>query len=167
MLTDCKTGAEVFANYRAVRARMNALKAYEPAVPPVVIPIRQAGPVTMPVHVVNRKAELLSILERGPQSQPKYPLIRSIIHLVADAYGLEIKELLSQSRSVKVSRPRHVAMYLAKKYTLLSYPQISRKLMRADHTTSRHGYLKILEERKTDSLLDAQLAAIEVKLGVA
>ena len=47
--------------------------------------------------------------------------------------------MLSQRRSRPLARPRQIAMYLAKKLTTRSLPEIGRKFANRDHTTVIHA----------------------------
>ena len=51
----------------------------------------------------------------------------------------EVEEMLSQRRSRPLARPRQIAMYLAKKLTTRSLPEIGRKFANRDHTTVIHA----------------------------
>jgi chromosomal replication initiation ATPase DnaA len=57
---------------------------------------------------------------------------------VADKYGLSQGDIESKSRKREVVRPRQVAMYIARRLTDQSYPQIARRFGR-DHSTILHG----------------------------
>ena len=50
-----------------------------------------------------------------------------------------LQEMLSQRRSRPLARPRQIAMYLAKKLTTRSLPEIGRKFANRDHTTVIHA----------------------------
>jgi len=54
-------------------------------------------------------------------------------------FGLSDEELLSPSRTARVSWPRHVAMYLARELTDASLPSIGREFGGRDHTTVLHA----------------------------
>ena len=53
--------------------------------------------------------------------------------------------MLSQRRSRPLARPRQIAMYLAKKLTTRSLPEIGRKFANRDHTTVIHA-VKTIEK---------------------
>ena len=56
--------------------------------------------------------------------------------------------MLSQRRSRPLARPRQVAMYLSKKMTTRSLPEIGRRFANRDHTTVIHAVKTI--SRLTD-----------------
>jgi len=64
---------------------------------------------------------------------------------VAEHYTLRLQDMHSARRSRNVARPRQVAMYLCKKLTPRSLPEIGRKFGGRDHTTVMHAVRKIEE----------------------
>ena len=77
--------------------------------------------------------------------------VESIQNIVAVYFNLNIQEMLSPRRSRSLARPRQIAMYLAKKYTTNSLPDIGRKFSNRDHTTVIHAVKKIDELVKNDN----------------
>ena len=77
--------------------------------------------------------------------------VESIQNIVAVYFNLNIQEMLSPRRSRSLARPRQIAMYLAKKYTTNSLPDIGRKFSNRDHTTVIHAVKKINELIKNDN----------------
>lgn len=62
---------------------------------------------------------------------------------VASHYNIKVSDMHSARRSVAIARPRQVAMYLAKKLTSKSLPEIGRKFGGKDHTTVMHAVKRI------------------------
>ncbi len=77
--------------------------------------------------------------------------IDEIIRKVADHYNLRLNDILSPRRARSVARPRQIAMFLAKRLTSKSLPEIGRSFGGRDHTTVIHGVKKIEELRAVDS----------------
>jgi len=71
------------------------------------------------------------------------PPIKKIKRTVSTYYGVSIIEIDSPRRHASIVLPRQVAMYLAKKLTGLSYPQIGRQLGGRDHSTVISGVRRI------------------------
>jgi chromosomal replication initiator protein len=65
---------------------------------------------------------------------PRRLSARRICNAVARLFGLTFKALRSRCRDVKHCEARHLACYLVRKLTGMSYPQIGRALRR-DHST--------------------------------
>lgn len=75
------------------------------------------------------------------------PLIQQI---VAEHYSLRPADLKAKDNSRRISGPRQVAMYLSKKLTGQSLPQIGREFGGKHHTTVLHAVRKIERLRKED-----------------
>jgi chromosomal replication initiator protein len=85
--------------------------------------------------------------------------IDEIQRKVAEHYTLRLDDMFSARRSRNVARPRQVAMYLCKKLTPRSLPEIGRKFGGRDHTTVMHAV------RKVEELVGGDIAfADEVKI---
>ena len=90
--------------------------------------------------------------------------VESIQNIVAVYFNLNIQEMLSPRRSRSLARPRQIAMYLAKKYTTNSLPDIGRKFSNRDHTTVIHAVKKINELVKNDNEIKHSITEIKKKL---
>jgi len=86
--------------------------------------------------------------------------VESIQNIVAVYFNLNIQEMLSPRRSRSLARPRQIAMYLAKKYTTNSLPDIGRKFSNRDHTTVIHAVKKIDELIKNDNEIKHSITEI-------
>jgi len=65
---------------------------------------------------------------------------------VAEEYGLSLHDLKTKRRNKNIVFPRQIAMYLSRKLTELSLPEIGDFFGGKDHTTVLHSYNKIKEE---------------------
>ena len=90
--------------------------------------------------------------------------VESIQNIVAVYFNLNIQEMLSPRRSRSLARPRQIAMYLAKKYTTNSLPDIGRKFSNRDHTTVIHAVKKIEELFKNDNEIKHSITEIKKRL---
>ena len=77
--------------------------------------------------------------------------IDEIIRKVTDHFGVNLTDMLSARRTRSIARPRQVAMYLSKKLTSKSLPEIGRRFGKRDHTTVIHAVKKIEELQSIDS----------------
>lgn len=75
--------------------------------------------------------------------------IDNIQKTVAAYYKIRVADLLSKRRSRSITRPRHMAMALAKELTTHSLPEIGDAFGGRDHTTVLHA------ARKTKELIDS------------
>ncbi len=73
----------------------------------------------------------------------------SIVHLVAQHYGITRDQLKGKRRTNSVALPRQIAMYLMRRQTTLSLSEIGRFFDR-DHTTVIHACDKIDRLREAD-----------------
>jgi chromosomal replication initiator protein len=69
--------------------------------------------------------------------------IEDIQRKTAEFYKLDIKDFHSPQRARRVARPRQVAMYLSRKLTTRSLPEIGRRFGGRDHTTVLHACRRI------------------------
>ena len=105
---------------------------------------------------IEQAQDILSDLLR--QSEKKLT-IDEIMKKTCEHYNLRMSDMTSARRSRSVARPRQMAMYLAKKLTPRSYPEIGRMFGGKDHTTVLYAVRKIEELMAADPQLaeDAQL----------
>jgi chromosomal replication initiator protein len=69
--------------------------------------------------------------------------IEQIQKVVAANYKLTVEQLVSRNNARPVAFPRQIAMYLCKKLTKHSYPEIGRAFGGKHHTTVIHSFEKI------------------------
>ncbi len=85
--------------------------------------------------------------------------IEDIQKRVASHFSIRTADMFSARRARQISRPRQIAMYLAKNLTASSYPEIGRQFGGRDHTTIMHAVRTIEDLMTRDSHLadDVQL----------
>ena len=76
--------------------------------------------------------------------------IENIQRTVAEYYKIKVADLLSKRRTRSVTRPRQMAMALAKELTNHSLPEIGDAFGGRDHTTVLHACKKVIELRDND-----------------
>jgi chromosomal replication initiator protein len=91
----------------------------------------------------------------------KRPAAADIIKAVARHYDLKVADIKSKSNSRQIVIPRQVAMYLCKKLTELSYPEIGKLFNDKHHSTVMYSVEKVSELRKTDPDFDRTLQKFE------
>ncbi len=77
--------------------------------------------------------------------QAKLVTIENIQRTVAEHYKIKVADLLSKRRNRSVTRPRQMAMSLAKELTTHSLPEIGDAFGGRDHTTVLHACRKVKE----------------------
>ncbi|MDN5938542.1 MAG: chromosomal replication initiator protein DnaA [Salinisphaera sp.] len=80
--------------------------------------------------------------------------IEHIQRTVAEYYHIRIHDLHAKKRSRSITRPRQIAMALAKELTRHSLPEIGAAFGGRDHTTVLHACRKINVLRDTDNHID-------------
>jgi hypothetical protein len=89
-----------------------------------------------------------------------YPSIRDIQKAVCKHYDVTLIDMLSRRRTADIVKPRQLAMYLCKKLTLHSLPQIGRRFGGKDHTTVLHSVQKMERLCLQDSALAHDIAIL-------
>ena len=72
--------------------------------------------------------------------------------------------MISGRRFRNAGRARQIVMYLAAEMTTATLKQIGDKLGDRDHTTVRHGIMRIDQLRRSDPTIAADLNAIRERL---
>jgi Bacterial dnaA protein helix-turn-helix len=108
--------------------------------------------------------DILHVASCGPPPQPTLiPLTpaQKIIRIVAEYFGTTRSEILSARRDAKAVMPRHMAMYLIKKFTMMSLPEIGRRFNHRDHSSVLHAVKKFDRLREQDAQIDGELRNLE------
>ena len=87
-----------------------------------------------------------------------------IIELVAKEWQTTVDALLGRDRSQKIAQPRQVAMYLLRKETDASLPQIGEVLGGRDHTTVMYAIEKIAGDIETKADLRKRVVSVKQQL---
>jgi chromosomal replication initiator protein len=91
---------------------------------------------------------------------PKNMSIDTIQRVVADHFKIRVADLKSKKRNRSLALPRQIAMYLSRKLTQSSFPEIGEKFGNKDHTTVMHAVRKLDGVSKTDMDLKANLDSL-------
>jgi chromosomal replication initiator protein len=91
----------------------------------------------------------------------KKPAAAEIVKVVARHYDLKVSEIKSKSNSRQIVIPRQVAMYLCKKLTDLSYPEIGKLFNDKHHSTVMYSVETVQKKRDADPDLDRTLQNFE------
>ncbi len=86
--------------------------------------------------------------------QDKQVSIENIQKTTAEYYKIRVADLLSKRRSRSVTRPRQIAMAIAKELTNYSLPEIGDAFGGRDHTTVLHACRKIKALRETEHRIE-------------
>ncbi len=101
----------------------------------------------LPITKMLAQDAIRSITE---DDRPVGVTLGKIQELVSSHYRLRVEELKSKSNARQIAVPRQVAMYLCKKLTKHSFPEIGREFGGKHHTTVIHSVEKIEALVKSD-----------------
>ena len=90
--------------------------------------------------------------------------IEEIQTVVAKKYAVTIGQILSSERTQSIVTPRQMAMYIARKFTTKSLPEIA-KMFEKTHATIIHGVKSIKKRLDVEEDLRAMLSEILSELG--
>ncbi len=125
--------ARVRGNVRELEGAVNRLSAVSRLRP---------GPLTLELA----RQHLSSMLDEQPASIGA----DDIMTTVANFYNVKVSDLKGSRRLKQLVRPRHVAMFLVRKYTQHSFPEIGRIFGNRDHATVQHAVKKITSQIQQD-----------------
>ena len=93
-------------------------------------------------------------------NQSKVVTVDKIQNTVSSYFNITLNDMLSQRRSRPLARPRQIAMFLAKKLTTRSLPEIGRRFANRDHTTVIHAVKTITKLSEKDEEMKKNLIQI-------
>jgi len=102
---------------------------------------------------------LADLLPQVTEVQPD-----QVVDLVARSFNLTKERLISRDRSRNVALPRQIAMYLLRRESDISLPQIGKVLGGRDHSTVVYAIDKITELLESDDRLRKQVVQLRQKL---
>ena len=94
-------------------------------------------------------------------NQNRVITVDKIQNIVSNYFNIALGEMLSQRRSRPLARPRQIAMYLAKKMTTRSLPEIGRRFANRDHTTVIHAVKTITRLSEQDDEMKKNISQIK------
>ncbi|QQS40145.1 MAG: chromosomal replication initiator protein DnaA [Acidobacteriota bacterium] len=101
----------------------------------------------LPISKMLAQDAMKNILD---SEQPEGVTMERITKTVASHYKLTVEEIKSKNNSRAISFPRQVAMYLCKRMTKHSFPEIGKEFGGKHHTTVMHSVDKIENLVKED-----------------
>jgi chromosomal replication initiator protein len=93
-------------------------------------------------HPITTELAQQALEDLLPQAEAEIPP-QLILEESAKYFGLSVNDLVSPNRSRPLTTARHVAMYLMRECSGQSLVKIGETFGGRDHTTARHGILKI------------------------
>jgi chromosomal replication initiator protein len=134
----------VHGNVRELEGAVNRLNA-----------VMRLRPGALTLEVARQ--HLSSMLDDTPSTASA----EDIMATVANFYNVKVSDLKGSRRLKQLVRPRHVAMYLIRKFTEHSFPEIGRIFGNRDHATVQHAVKKIRGAVKTDVDIRSAVQTLE------
>jgi len=91
--------------------------------------------------------------------------LEDIMTTTAGYFNISMSDLLSNKKNRIYSYPRQLAMYLARKFTNLSFKEIGNSFNHKDHSTVIHALRKVEKEKDEKKDVPKDLSKIESLLG--
>lgn len=95
---------------------------------------------------------------------PKIITIELIQKEVSALFDLTVKDLKSNQKQKKVSEPRQIAMFLSRKYTSSSFPEIGNKFGGKNHSTVVHAVKNVEKKINSDPSVSKAVSTISTTL---
>jgi chromosomal replication initiator protein len=115
-----------------------------------------------PITLSFARKQLPSLFDPAPSTLT----VSGIIEAVARFHSIRSADITGSKRTRSLTRPRHIAMYLARTHTSLSFPELGREFGGRDHSTVQHGYRKVEKQKTADPDLSYKIRLIEQNLNV-
>ncbi len=113
------------------------------------------------VHNKNLNVSDCKNILKDVFNQIRVITVDKIQNVVSNYFNINLSEMLSQRRSRPLARPRQIAMYLAKKMTTRSLPEIGRRFANRDHTTVIHAVKTITRLSEQDDEMKKNINQIK------
>jgi chromosomal replication initiator protein len=113
---------------------------------------------------VSKELAKDAIRNIASEEEPGVITIEQVQKVVSANYKLTVDQLVSKSNSREVAFPRQIAMYLCKKLTKHSYPEIGRAFGGKHHTTVIHSCEKIKTLAVADAVFQKRLLNLSESL---
>ncbi len=113
----------------------------------------QNGPVSLEAAINTLKALL--------QPRAIRVTVSDIKKVVATHFSIRISDMESKRRTRNLSFPRHICMYLCRKHTTCSYPEIGSYFGNRDHSSVIHAASVVASKVESDTSVRALVGEIE------
>ncbi len=105
---------------------------------------------------VTKDLALSCISDFMSASEPVAMTSDKILAQIADRYEISVEDLKSTKRTKQIAMPRHIAIYLIREMTNMSFPQLG-KFFGRDHTTVLNSYQTVEEKMKSDPFFEGEI----------
>lgn len=105
-----------------------------------------------------------SLIRPFVQSTPVCISVDDIKRAVSIHFNIKVSDIISKRRTKNLSWPRHIAMYLCRKHTTASYPEIGNQFGGRDHSSVIHAANVVTTKVAADVAVQQLVREIEKKL---
>ena len=119
--------------------------------------------ITKSIQNINIDKEVIETVLSENMDKKVYT-IEKIQEVTSKFFDISLNDLKSDKRLKNLVLPRHVAMFLSKKLTNKSYPDIAKKFNHKNHATVIYACKKISEITEEDSEISKTVSDIEKSL---
>lgn len=121
-------------------------------------------------QIRNSETELKTLCAESLRDHPRdfsfQGKFSQVLDVVSKFYSIHTIHIISQQRTAKICRTRHVVMWLAYHVTGMSLAQIGRRLGGRDHTTVLSGIRKIQRQLDAgEARITIEIADIKERMG--
>lgn len=109
-----------------------------------------------PITIEIAKNSIADLMTGG---QPVSVTIDRILETVAKKYAITVEDLKGTKRTKEIAYARHIAVYLLRKMTDMSLPQIG-KLLKRDHSTIISSLKTVEKELGANTQTDADVTGL-------
>lgn len=102
---------------------------------------------------------MITAMREEHQVPARRPMICEVIKAVAEHFGVSVENILGRQSHRSISRPRQIAMYMAREHCGKSTTALGREFGR-DHTTVIYGAEKIARQVDADPMFARELEKI-------
>lgn len=106
------------------------------------------------ITLENIKTQLNDLISTNKNNNISLDIIQKVI---ADAFQISVSDLKGKKRDKKYVTPRHIAIYIARQLTEISFTELGEEFGGRDHSTIMNACEKIEDEIKLDSSFEARI----------
>ena len=101
----------------------------------------------------------------GLLGEPKVVGVDEILKKTGDYFNVRVQDIKSASRKASLTEPRHVAMFLTRELTDLSFPEIGARFGGKNHATVINACDNVRKRMQTDDRFQAVVTQLKKSLG--
>ena len=100
------------------------------------------------------------IIELMGGEEPVKMKVDKVFAAIKRHYNVSREELMSENRKKEIANARHIAVYLIREVTEMSFPNLAKILNKKNHTTCISSYQRVEERLMTDVAFQTEIAAL-------